>query len=101
LINIAGYIKYFPYPVISGFKSRVGLIIIILQIFPFVGLDSAKSTLKVMADLPRLFSNVNWQALVLGGMTVVIYYLFPKITKAIPSPLVALITVSIFAYFIQ
>lgn len=101
LINIAGYIKYFPYPVISGFMSGVGLIIIILQIFPFVGLDSAKSTLKVMADLPRLFSAFNWQALVLGGMTVEIYYLFPKITKAVPSPLVALIVVSIFAYFIQ
>lgn len=101
LINIAGYIKYFPYPVISGFMSGVGLIIIILQIFPFVGLDSAKSTLKVMADLPRLFSDLNWQALALGGMTVVIYYLFPKINKTIPSPLVALIVVSIFAYFIQ
>lgn len=100
-INIAGYIKYFPYPVISGFMSGVGLIIIILQIFPFVGLDSAKSTLKVMADLPRLFSNFNWQSLVLGVMTVVIYYLFPKINKAVPSPLVALIVVSVFAYFIQ
>ncbi|GMN09649.1 SulP family inorganic anion transporter [Croceitalea sp. MTPC9] len=101
LINIAGYIKYFPYPVVSGFMSGVGLIIIILQIFPFVGLDSAKSTLKVMSDLPRLFIDFNWQALALGGMTVVIYYLFPKITKAIPSALVALIAVSIFAYFIQ
>lgn len=101
LINIAGYIKYFPYPVISGFMSGVGLIIIILQIFPFVGLDSAKSTLKVMADLPRLFSDFNWQALALGAMTVAIYYLFPKINKTIPSPLVALIVVSIFAYFIQ
>ncbi|KPM33041.1 Sulfate permease [Croceitalea dokdonensis DOKDO 023] len=100
LINIAGYIKYFPYPVISGFMSGVGLIIVILQIAPFVGLDSAKSTLKVMADLPRLFTDFNWQALVLGGMTVLIYYLFPKITKAVPSALVALIAVSIFAYFI-
>jgi SulP family sulfate permease len=101
LINIAGYIKYFPYPVISGFMSGVGLIIIILQIAPFVGLDSAKSTLKVMGDLPRIVTEFNWQALALGGMTVVIYYLFPKITKAIPSALVALIVVSIFAYFIK
>lgn len=100
LINIAGYIKYFPYPVISGFMSGVGLIIVILQLAPFVGLDSAKSTLKVMSDLPRLLTEFNWQALVLGGMTVAIYYLFPKITKAVPSALVALIAVSIFAYFI-
>lgn len=101
LINIAGYIKYFPYPVISGFMSGVGLIIVILQIFPFVGLDSAKSTIKVMADLPRLFTDFNWQALVLGGLTVVIYFLFPKVTKAIPSALVALIAVSVFAYIIK
>lgn len=100
-INIAGYIKYFPYPVISGFMSGVGLIIIILQIFPFVGLDSAKSTIKVMSDLPRLFSDFNWQALVLGAMTVLIYYVFPKINKTIPSALVALIAVSVFSYFIN
>lgn len=101
LINIAGYIKYFPYPVISGFMSGVGLIIIILQIFPFAGLDSAKSTVKVVSDLPRLFSEFNWQALVLGAMTVAIYYLFPKINKTIPSALVALIAVSVFSYFIN
>ncbi|MBS9463340.1 SulP family inorganic anion transporter [Flagellimonas sp. 389] len=101
LINIAGYIKYFPYPVISGFMSGVGLIIIILQIFPFVGLGSPKSTIKVIIDLPRMFAEFNWQALALGGLTVLIYYIFPKITKAIPSALVALIGVSIFAYFIK
>ena len=31
-MNIASYVKYFPYPVISGFMSGVGLIIAILQI---------------------------------------------------------------------
>ena len=46
LINIAGYVKYFPYSVVSGFMSGVGLIIIILQLFPFAGLSSAKSTIS-------------------------------------------------------
>ncbi|WP_299130833.1 SulP family inorganic anion transporter [uncultured Winogradskyella sp.] len=101
LINIAGYVKYFPYPVVSGFMSGVGLIIIILQLFPFVGLSSAKSTWLVMQDLPRLFTDFNWQALALGGLTVLIYYVFPYITKAIPSALVALIVASIAAYFLK
>jgi SulP family sulfate permease len=101
LINIASYVKYFPYPVVSGFMSGVGLIIVILQIFPFVGLDSAKSTLLVMQDLQRLFTDFNWQALVLGGLTVAIYYLFPLISKAIPSALVALILASIVGYFLN
>jgi len=101
LINIAGYVKYFPYPVVSGFMSGVGLIIIILQLFPFVGLSSAKSTWLVMQDLPRLFTDFNWQALVLGGLTVIIYYVFPYLTKAIPSALVALVIASLAGYFLQ
>ncbi|MFS4445876.1 SulP family inorganic anion transporter [Maribacter sp. 2307UL18-2] len=101
LINIAGYIKYFPYPVVSGFMSGVGLIIVILQLFPFAGLDSAKSTVAVMKNLPSLFTDFNWQALALGGLTVLIYYVFPKITKAVPSPLVALIVASVAAYFLK
>lgn len=99
-INIASYVKYFPYPVVSGFMSGVGLIIIILQLFPFVGLSSPKSTWLVMQDLPRLFAEFNWQALALGAFTVVIYYVFPLITKAIPSALVALVVASIAGYFL-
>ncbi|MBQ4820721.1 SulP family inorganic anion transporter [Aquimarina sp. MMG016] len=98
-LNIASYVKYFPYPVVSGFMSGVGLIIVILQLFPFAGLDSAKSTLTVIQNIPRLFSETNLYALLLGGITVIVYYLFPKITKAIPSALVALITASLVAYF--
>ncbi len=98
-LNIASYVKYFPYPVISGFMSGVGLIIIILQLFPFAGLEAPKSTIAVMLDLPRLFSTANVQALLLGAITVAVYYLFPKITKAIPSALMALVVASLVAYF--
>ena len=101
LVNIAGYVKYFPYPVVSGFMSGVGLIIVILQLFPFAGLSSAKSTVAVIQDLPRLFQDANVHALGLGVLTVAIYYLFPKITKAIPSALVALVVASLVAYFFK
>lgn len=100
-LNIASYVKYFPYPVVSGFMSGVGLIIIILQLFPFAGLSSAKSTLAVIQDLPRLFSEANLNALLLGGITILIYFVFPKISKAIPSALVALISATLIAYFMK
>lgn len=98
-LNIASYVKYFPYPVISGFMSGVGLIIVILQIFPFAGLSSAKSTLAVMEGFPRLFAEANVSALILGAITIAVYFIFPKITKAIPSALVALIVATLIAYF--
>ncbi|MEM1122033.1 MAG: SulP family inorganic anion transporter [Bacteroidota bacterium] len=98
-LNIASYVKYFPYPVVSGFMSGVGLIIVILQLFPFAGLGSAKSTVAVIQDLPRLFAEFNPSALLLGAITIAIYYIFPKITEAIPSALVALIVATLIAYF--
>ncbi|MFS4483471.1 SulP family inorganic anion transporter [Hyunsoonleella sp. 2307UL5-6] len=98
-LNIASYVKYFPYPVVSGFMSGVGLIIVILQLFPFAGLNSAKSTVAILQDFPRLFSETNLYALLLGGITIFIYFIFPKITKAIPSALVALIGATLIAYF--
>lgn len=98
-LNIASYVKYFPYPVVSGFMSGVGLIIIILQLFPFAGLDAAKSTVAVIKAFPQLFTEANLSALLLGGITIAIYFIFPKITEAIPSALVALIVATLIAYF--
>ncbi|WP_340199631.1 SulP family inorganic anion transporter [Ascidiimonas sp. W6] len=98
-LNIASYVKYFPYPVVSGFMSGVGLIIVILQLFPFAGLSAPKSTVAVLQDILRLFSDFNTEALILGGITVIVYYLFPKITKVIPSALMALIIASLIAFF--
>lgn len=95
LLNIAGYVKYFPYPVVSGFMSGVGLIIIILQVAPFLGLSSPKSTIAVIQDLPRIFSSINFQALGLGALTVAIYFLFPYLTKKIPAALAALVIATV------
>ena len=37
LIGLGKYIKYIPYPVVSGFMTAIGVIIIITQILPAVG----------------------------------------------------------------
>ncbi len=101
LLRLGNYVKYFPYPVISGFMSGVCLIIILLQIFPFAGISSPKSTIAVITSFPLLFESVNLSALGIGAVTVIIYYVFPKITKAIPSTLVALVGASLIAYFLN
>jgi SulP family sulfate permease len=101
LLNIARYIKFLPYPVISGFMSGVGLIIVLLQIFPFGGVASPKSTIDVLMQFPQFLTEINLIALGLGALTVAIYYLFPKITKVVPSALVALVTVSLFSFLLQ
>lgn len=93
--KIGTLIKYIPYPVISGFMSGIGVIIILLQLFPAIGQASPKTTVDVVQTIVPAFSNINTWALIYCALTIVIIYLFPKITKAVPSTLIALLAVTI------
>ncbi len=91
-LGVGKYVKYFPYPVVSGFMSGVGLIIVFLQIWPLLGSASPKSTIDVFARIQEPLSNINYWAVGLGTFTLGIYYLFPRITKKVPAVLVALVS---------
>lgn len=95
LSGIGHYIRYMPYPVISGFMSGIGLIIILLQVFPFFGLDSPAKVVDVFASLGSITSNMNMNAVLLASATIAIIYLVPLVTKKLPSTLIALITLSL------
>jgi len=102
LIKVGQYVKYIPYPVISGFMSGIGVIIILLQIYPMLGHNSPKQILDVFThfgDEFNRFSSLNWSAIGLAVVTIAIIYLFPKITKAVPSALVALVGVTAISFF--
>lgn len=100
LIKIGSYIKYIPYPVVSGFMSGIGVIIILLQIFPALGYKSPKKITDIVMNMGEPFSNPNWQSIILVLLTIAIIYLFPKITKKVPGTLVALVVVSLIPVFI-
>ena len=44
VFRLGAFIRYIPYPVLSGFMSGIGVIIIILQIFPAFGEASSPNT---------------------------------------------------------
>lgn len=90
LLGVGKYVKYFPYPVISGFMSGVGVIIIALQLWPFLGSSSPKSVLGVFTGISEPLSNINPSAVLVGAVTVATFYVFPRITKVVPAVLVAL-----------
>ena len=43
-LGLGKYIKYIPYPVVSGFMTAIGVIILITQILPVIGYDAKKDT---------------------------------------------------------
>lgn len=157
LMGLGKYIRYIPYPVVSGFMTAIGVIIILTQILPAVGYypkedtqyvegfkaeaeeiilrnimeDKAKEGTLVLEDatemlneanqvteaailqesqtlagkeasgvigairvMPKALQNINWIELLLALGTIVIIYGFKRITKAVPSTLVALIVMS-------
>lgn len=103
LLGLTGagkYIKYIPYPVVSGFMTGIGVIIIVLQLFPMLGHISPGNIIDIFKNLGTPLSDINLYALLLAALSIAIIYLFPKITKAIPSVLVALIIVSLIPIFI-
>ena len=157
MLGLGKYIKYIPYPVVSGFMTAIGVIILVTQILPAVGyypkedqayveqfkpkaeevilqnilmdeveegilvLENFKETVKrarnISAEqiaiesktlagkeasgvlgtikvLPNALTTINWLELLLALGTIFIIYGFKRITKTIPSTLVALFVMS-------
>ena len=99
ILKLGKYISYIPTPVVSGFMSGIGLIIIISQIPKFLGSHFKGKTLDTLLNLPEIISHFDITSVVLASVTMAIIYLFPKITKKVPSPLVAIVVVTTVAYF--
>jgi SulP family sulfate permease len=92
LLRLGEYIRLVPYPVISGFMSGIGGIIIILQIGPLLGHPSPAGTVEALLYAPEALSTMNAMALVIGLVSFVIAMKWPKqLAKYVPGPLAALI----------
>lgn len=162
LFKVGEYIRYIPYPVVSGFMTGIGVIIIITQLLPMMGYyanedeqfvqsfvpqaeevilerilrEEAAEEILVLEDFEetvrragqitesdiikeatalarneasgvigalRVFlkaiQNINWIDFFLCVLTIFIIYGFKRITTAVPSTLVALLAVSLGAFF--
>lgn len=87
-------IKYIPYPVVAGYLSGVGVLILIAQIPKWLGtpksLDFVTSLISV--------SQWRWEGIVVGAVTLALMILSPKVLPKVPAAIVAL-TGGVAAYF--
>lgn len=91
VFGVGNYIRLVPYPVVSGFMSGIGVIIIILQIDAFFGHSSPSGTLSHLAYVPTALSDINFSALVVGVVTLAVAFRWPtKWGVYVPGPLAAL-----------
>ena len=93
------YINYIPYPVISGFMSGIGAIIIVLQLPLLFGQDPQGNPIEAIKGVPGYLQEANFSAVALCLSTVALIYLVPKLTKAVPGTLLALLIMTPIAYY--
>ncbi len=88
LAGIGQLIKYIPFPVVSGYLSGVGLIIIGSQIPKFLGVDGSAG---LVAALGRP-SSWQWQSALVGAVVVAAMLWMPRLTKVVPATILALLS---------
>lgn len=97
LYGLAGggtLIKYIPYPVVTGYLSGVGIVIVLKQLPGFFGWPEHT---PIMAGLFRL-DWWQWPSVGVGLTTVMVMLFAPRLTKAVPAAVIGLLS-GIGAYF--
>lgn len=92
LLRLGNYITMVPFPVISGFMSGIGVIIILLELAPLLGHPAGSGILNALQLLPEQVATTNPWALLLGLGTLILMQLIPKTRiKRFPPALIALV----------
>ncbi|MEL6939269.1 MAG: SulP family inorganic anion transporter [Cyanobacteria bacterium J06598_1] len=93
VLRLGKYVTLMPYTVISGFMSGIGVILVILQIAPFLGQASpAGGVIGTLQSIPELLSGVQPAETILAAVTIAIIGFMPaRFKKVIPPQLIALI----------
>lgn len=96
IFKFGSLIKYIPYTITTGFTAGIALTIAIGQMKDFLGLSFAPGTnaVETTEKLEAIFKNittVNWQALLVGGISLLVLIVWPKINKKIPGSLIAVV----------
>lgn len=97
LARFGRYIKLVPQPVVSGFMSGIGLIVIISQVAPLTGSPAIEGgSMAVLAAVPGLVTNLHTDALLLGLTAFIITSFLPKsVGRYVPATLLAVVVGSL------
>lgn len=97
-LRLGTVIQYIPYPVTIGFTSGIALIIFSGQLGDFLGVTLTGASPKC---LPRLVAvaqglpHMNFWALGMGLVTILLIVFWPRVNKKIPGSIIALLLLSV------
>ena len=95
-------LKFIPYPLTVGFTSGIAIIIFTSQIKDFLGLqinDLPADFLSKWYVYFHNFSYISVNAIAVSALSLLIIIFWPKISRKIPGPLVAIVVVTAIVQF--
>lgn len=98
-LRLGGLLKYIPYPVVAGFTTGIAVIIFTSQLNEGLGLGLTMPTHvpQQVATLAAHLSQVSGHAAFLTLLTLAILFLLPRLTRAIPASIVAIVVTTVLA----
>jgi sulfate permease, SulP family len=102
IFKLGHYVTMMPYTVVSGFMTGIGIILIVLQMAPFLGHATPPGgVLGSVTSLPGLISNIEPAETLLAVSTFLLILFFPKSwARYMPPQLMALIAGSLVTVFL-
>ena len=97
LFRFGALIKYIPGTITTGFTFGIAVTILIGQIKDFLGLKFEKApveTVDKVSEICLRMHTINWQALLIGLLSLAILIIWPKKLEKIPASLIAVIVCS-------
>jgi SulP family sulfate permease len=87
-------VKFIPYPVTTGFTTGIAVVIFSSQINDLLGLGLAKVPADFLDKWETYLTHagsLNWRTAGLGGLCLAILLIWPRVSKRVPAPIVAML----------
>lgn len=101
IAHFGKFIQFIPYPVTTGFTAGIAVVIATLQVKDFLGLRFDVTPEHFVDKLAVIYTSMptwQWEALLIGMITLVVLLAWPKIVRSVPAPLVATLLAAVAAY---
>ena len=104
VFKLGGIIKFVPYPIIVGFTAGIALTIFSTQMNDLFGMNIKGLPADFIGKWSCYFqhlADINWAALAVGVVSLLIIILIPKISKKIPASLVAIVVMTLAVWLLR
>ena len=94
VFKLGSLIKFIPYTITTGFTTGIAITLIIGQIKDFFGLTFEKSPIETMEKVEEIVHQIgtfNYEAFIIGAVSLAVLIVFPKFIKKIPPSIFAIV----------